>query len=450
MTFGQNLQKSLQISGIFGSRGADGRWCEARQNLGELRVGPPMRWSGGSGRGISATSENLPMDPIPNDAFLELAEIDFSNGEQRWLIDGERPFEDGRRRVVRMVMVSGNVAREVTAGLRSDSDVTQLVPVSDLDSRDMAHVEMHFYTGERNVVLMRARDPLPRDVAARTLSRVGQAYREADWERSDYHDLGRDLRYLGLGAVRERTRQIEQSVRDALEDEHVSSRDYAALRSYPARLAIVEELAAKLRAEEPEVRSYEPKGPFPVIGPIQADFLFKHIDEAAEDAREAVARLSGLIASQQVVLTQRQAAETARFQRMVTIVGAAVLVPGLVAAIFGANVGFQGRNSSADFWAMLLLMAGSGIGSYALLRWLESAQWQALRQRKPLSLLAEMSTERQLVGLAAIAAVAIAAGIMLIASSGSPRGGRGGNGSTNVSRPAGSAPKVSVRRQANH
>lgn len=71
------------------------------------------------------------------------------------------------------------------------------------------------------------------------------------------------------------------------------------------------------------------------------------------------------------MLTQRQAADTQHFQRLLTLVGTAVLIPGLVAAIFGANVDIPGKGGANAFWAMLLLMVAGAVGSYALLRSLE-------------------------------------------------------------------------------
>lgn len=91
--------------------------------------------------------------------------------------------------------------------------------------------------------------------------------------------------------------------------------------------------------------------------------LRERLQEVARDARDAIARLSGLLVSQQIVLTQRQARDAARFQRVVTIVGSAVLVPGMIAAVFGANVDFRGRNSVRGFWAMLAFMVAGGVGS---------------------------------------------------------------------------------------
>jgi hypothetical protein len=206
---------------------------------------------------------------------------------------------------------------------------------------------------------------------------VESKLKEADWDQGRYLDLAKKVQNMGLWVLNHRTRETEQSVRDALDDENFSSADYAALRDYPARLARVEAAARALNDAGREAKSAEPRGGIGGfgLGNVVPDFFRKFVNEAADDARDAVARLSGLISSQQIVLSQRQALETTRFQRVVTIVGTAVLVPGLVAAIFGANVGFQGRESSQAFWAMLLLMAGSGIGSYVVIRSLETGAW---------------------------------------------------------------------------
>jgi len=95
--------------------------------------------------------------------------------------------------------------------------------------------------------------------------------------------------------------------------------------------------------------------------------------------------LSGLISSQSVVVAQRQAAETERYQRLLTLIGTTVLVPGLVAAVFGSNVQFPGSDTVDGFWAMLCFMVASGAGSYALLRSLERDVWARLARRLRLS-----------------------------------------------------------------
>lgn len=130
-----------------------------------------------------------------------------------------------------------------------------------------------------------------------------------------------------------------------------------------------------------------------------------------DDARDAIARLSALISSQQIVLTQRQAADTERFQQLLTLVGTAVLVPGLVAAIFGANVNTPGKGGESAFWAMLFLMVASGAGSYALLRSLQGQAWLRIGERLKLDRLSQ--TARLLI-LAGAALVALVVGLIVL------------------------------------
>ncbi len=145
----------------------------------------------------------------------------------------------------------------------------------------------------------------------------------------------------------------------------------------------MERLALDIRNPEPSWDSLRPE-PDPGLFAISPATVFgKWAGDVEDEAKRAVQRLSGLISSQQVVLVQRQRLDVERFQRVVTLVGAAVLVPGLIAGIFGANVDLPGGGTSTAFWAMLLLMAAGGAGSYALLRSIELGYWAGLAQRRP-------------------------------------------------------------------
>jgi len=95
-------------------------------------------------------------------------------------------------------------------------------------------------------------------------------------------------------------------------------------------------------------------------------------------------------------------------------------VPGLVAAIFGANVGFRGRESTEAFWAMLLLMAGSGVASFALIRSLETNTWRRVAEHRPITWLAAASVGSRLVAWSVTAVLLLAAGIALLACAGRP------------------------------
>jgi hypothetical protein len=287
-----------------------------------------------------------------------------------------------------------------------------------LDSDQTFGISLWFYSGDNPLVLISGQEELPLPTLAYLLTVLASTLKAADWDRGRYLDLAGKVDYLGLWVLRQRIRQIEQSVRDALNDENFTPTDYAALREYPARLALVEEAARKLNVAGTEWKSARPRDPYSLLNePFAPNPLPNLISEAAGDAREAVARLSGLISSQQIVLTQRQGAENQRFQRVVTIVGAAVLVPGLVAAIFGANVGFQGRESSGAFWAMLLLMAGSGIVSYALIRSFETASWERVRGHRSVNWFFDLPAGTRLGACAVVGLIVLVVGMALLIAS---------------------------------
>lgn len=297
-----------------------------------------------------------------------------------------------------------------------------LIPTADVDGDELFKVRLDFYTGRRPVVTIAAREPLPRAVVEFVAGRIAVLLLETPLDESSrYPDLAFKAEGIGIKMLRSRIRRVEQSVRDALADEQLTTADYRALREYPARLARVEHLAAEMADSEPEMHSFEPvsQSGFPTpVGPVgHVSFYGKWVNDAAADARDAVTRMSGLLSSQQIVLTQKQAEDAARFQRLVTIVGAAVLVPGLVAAIFGANVGFRGRDSAEAFWAMIVLMIGSGVASYAVIRSFELPVWGRLAEHGPLASLSRWSGERRLAVLGVVALALIAVGFGMLAIS---------------------------------
>lgn len=362
------------------------------------------------------------LDPIPLDRYRTLLELQIATGERRVTLDGDGAFPADAEGIARIAASDGTGWKQnPVPGARPDSMVDLRLPSVELDSDSVFHLSLWFYTGPNPIVLLHG-EALPRVTLEYVLATLESTLKETDWDKGRYLDLAEEIENMGLWVLRHRTREIEQSVRDALNDEDFSSEDYAALREYPARLARVEAAAGELNNAGRESKSAEPQGPLGAFaaGKIVADFFHKFVNEAADDARDAVARLSGLISSQQIVLSQRQALETSRFQRVVTIVGAAVLVPGLVAAIFGANVGFQGRESSEAFWAMLLLMAGSGIGSYTVIRFLETGAWAWITQHRPMSWFKSLPAAARLSTLAAIAFLVLIAGIVLLVGSESP------------------------------
>lgn len=361
------------------------------------------------------------IDPISLDGTRILVEQKFVTGERRAILDGDEPFPEDAEGVIRIAASKQpDWAQDLVADTRPDSMVELRLPSVELDSDSVFQLSLWFFTGPNPLILLHG-EALPRVTLEYVFTVVESALKEADWNKGRYLDLAEEVENMGLWVLHRRTREIEQSVRDALDDENFTSADYAALREYPARLARVEAAAGKLNDAGRESKSAQPRGSLGSLGlgNVVADFFHKYVNEAADDARDAVARLAGLISSQQIVLSQRQALETARFQRVVTIVGAAVLVPGLVAAIFGANVGFQGRESSQAFWAMLLLMAGSGLGSYAVIRFLEAGAWAWITQHRPVSWL---NATARLSALAVLALLGLVVGIVLMVGSKSPDG----------------------------
>jgi hypothetical protein len=365
---------------------------------------------------------DVDVDPIPTDDDRILVEFKLVTDERRVLLDGDEPFHEDADAIVRIATSEQpGWEQNLVSDARPDSMVELRLPSVELESKSVFRLSLWFFTGPNPLVCLYG-EALPRVTLEYVFAVVESAMKEADWDQGRYLELAEEVQNMGLWVLNHRTREIEQSVRDALDDENFSSADYAALRDYPARLARVEAAARALNDAGRESKSAKPQGGIGsfALGSVVPDFFHKFVNEAADDARDAVARLSGLISSQQIVLSQRQALETARFQRVVTIVGTAVVVPGLVAAIFGANVGFQGRESSQAFWAMLLLMAGSGIGSYVVIRFLETGTWAWLTQHRPMSWFKGLSAAARLGVLTAVALSVLAAGIVLMVGSPSP------------------------------
>ncbi len=357
----------------------------------------------------------LVVAPISTESYLELEEVDLVTRERRCLLDGDEPFDASQPQIARIVIPGQVDTAALGAGFHLDSEIRLLLPAADVDGEDVFAVTLRFYGGSRVLVLLTAPEPLPHDVVHFIVEEVALSLCEADFEPYRHLDLAFEVKNLGIWMLRARTRSIEQSVRDALADDELTSSDYVALRSYPARLARIERLAARVRDWEPAFRSFKPPDPSILVQPVTLDSFYKYVNQAADDARDAVARLSGLLSSQQIVLAQRQAAATERFQRIVTLVGAAVLVPGLVAAGFGANVDFPGQGSRQAFWAMLALMASAGIASYAVIRSFETEVWTRLRGRRPIVWITRLSETTRLVILLALAVMALGIGLALMA-----------------------------------
>jgi Mg2+ and Co2+ transporter CorA len=335
-----------------------------------------------------------------------IAEIDLRSGASRAIIDGAEPF-DAQAAVARFIIAGRGEIQALVEGLTLDSTADLSIPSIDVDSEEKYDVRIGFYIDEQLRVVITADNPVPRQIVMDLAFRI--AGEVPDQAIDEMQDVGDDARWTVVRILRQRVRDVEESVRTALADEHISGEDYGALREYPVRLARVERLVSGLK--EPTWESARQRDSF-YVTPV--DLLWKSLSDVASDARDAVARLSGLIASQSVVVAQRQAAETERFQQLLTLVGTTVLVPGVVAAVFGANVDFPGRDTVDGFWAMLLFMVASGAGSYAALRSFEQDLWTRAGRRLGLTRSAEASEARHLVAFVSIAVIATACGVVIL------------------------------------
>lgn len=267
---------------------------------------------------------------------------------------------------MRFVVAAADRVEPLVRDARLHSSVFLQLPLVDVDDDATSQVGVAFYFSDSPLVLITDTERIPEPLVTAITESVASDLASAD-RVEDLYDAAFDLRWLPVQLLRRRIRAIEASVRSALDDEEVTQDDYTALREYASRLSKVERLSVAI--ETPDARNHKPRGdPYSFVTEMTPiDMVPKNMADVGDEAREAVARLSGLISSQQIVLTQRQAADAEAFQRLLTLVGTAVLVPGLVAAVFGANVNFPGRDTSAGFPAMLLLMLASGLGSYVAL-----------------------------------------------------------------------------------
>lgn len=295
-------------------------------------------------------------------------------------------------------------------------------------------MRIEFFTGTNPLILISGATTVSRTTLRYVVDDVLGAMQEADWRKGRYLDLAEEVEFLGVRILNTRITEIERSVREALSDPRFSEDDLVTLQTYPDRLAAVESSARSLRRKWPEAKSAMPRsGRFPVVPvSVRPNPYGKFVDEAEQDAKDAVGRLSGLISSQQIVLTQRSLQETARFQRVVTIVGATILVPSLVASVFGANVGFHGRDTTSAFWAMLLVMGGGAVVTYALVRSFEIGAWRRLRSSGLGKWIASGSPVARLVILGVLGIVLVAVGVLVL---------KGAPGSPKSPRPNAAAPE---------
>jgi hypothetical protein len=324
-----------------------------------------------------------------------LAAYSVSTHELVW--SGEDSGGEDQDDRVLIVACSADRVEAVQLGAALDSSAHVVLPTLDIDGQQTFSLDIYFVIGKPVLVILAGMEAIPRELLDEVVIEVANDLDQEDEDVASWKDLAQGSKWLLTQFLRQRIRTIEASVRAALADDAVSESDYAALREYPNRLALVEQLSRAI--PDPTWESHRP-APLYGIATLSTPILAN----PAQEARDSSARLSGLISSQAVVLAQRQAADTERFQRLVTVVGATVLVPGLVAAVFGANVGFRGEDTTRGFWAMMILMASSGLGSYAFLRSRELGVWSGLAKS---TLMRRLKLESPRVRLSAIAAVAV-------------------------------------------
>ncbi len=362
-------------------------------------------------------SENVSLDQAQ-----EVLQASLRGSARSSVLDGEPELNLPNEPMIKVVIAGGkDPERFGFVDARRDSTADVRIPDPDIDSKAIYDFEVSFFVGPGVLILIGGQGSISREALDFFALACVRAIRKIDFDSRPYYELGREVKDVGLDVLSERTGTIEATVRDALSDEEFSQTDLIALRNYPERLAKVESAAESLREEEPTWESAEPPSRYPRISAVDVDFSHKWAGDRAREARAATGRLATLISSQQIVLTQRQAHETARFQRTVTIVGAAVLVPGLVAAIFGANVGFHGRDTSSAFWAMLLFMVGSAATTYALVRSLEYNLLGGLAEKPLVRSLARIPIAVRVIATAVFGAAILVAATVIFFGASSPR-----------------------------
>ena len=91
------------------------------------------------------------------------------------------------------------------------------------------------------------------------------------------------------------------------------------------------------------------------------------VSRLRNDVSDAFVTANTVAISEQLQLSREQEEKTGRLQTTVTRLTSFLLVPGLVAAIFGANVELPGSREG-QAWAMVILMVFGALGAYLLLR----------------------------------------------------------------------------------
>jgi CorA-like Mg2+ transporter protein len=97
------------------------------------------------------------------------------------------------------------------------------------------------------------------------------------------------------------------------------------------------------------------------------------VQSLRERVRTGLALVSAVSTSQALEVAQETQSSNQRFQRIISVLGAAILGPTLVAGLFGANTAIPGKEAWWGFAIMIALMILSAVALLAVLRWLGSS-----------------------------------------------------------------------------
>jgi len=92
------------------------------------------------------------------------------------------------------------------------------------------------------------------------------------------------------------------------------------------------------------------------------------------ELRSAFDLIANTAASQQLELAHAEQRRSQSLQTVLALIAAVLLMPSLIAGVFGANVGFADRDTAAAFTALVLLMAASVPLTFVVIRVLEGVQ----------------------------------------------------------------------------
>jgi Mg2+ and Co2+ transporter CorA len=101
---------------------------------------------------------------------------------------------------------------------------------------------------------------------------------------------------------------------------------------------------------------------------ILVDRSLKDLRELSEELRSAFDVVQSQSTARQLALAQRQQDQTKGLQQKLELITAVLLVPTLVAGIFGANTYLPGKEKSLGLQVMLVLMVVGAVGAYLVVR----------------------------------------------------------------------------------